>query len=157
MYQLDDEEREEIESEFGTDFSTGTEVDEPGEADIDVPDPEEIEESPTSVGASESAGADAPAGSADEAAAEPTTDSEPESEEPAGDETSDADADIDLEAAVIDAMGALDDGAGADREAVVEAVVDDHGVAADAVEDAIQDALMSGKCYEPGDGTLKPI
>jgi len=39
----------------------------------------------------------------------------------------------------------------------VEAVVDDHGVAADAVEDAIQDALMSGKCYEPGDGTLKPI
>jgi hypothetical protein len=158
MYQLDDEEREEIESEFGTDFSTGTEVDEPGEADIDVPDPEEIEESPTEEGASEPAEADAPtAGSADETAVEPTTDSEPESEEPAGDETSDADADIDLEAAVIDAMSALDDGDGADREAVVEAVVDDHGVAADAVEDAIQDALMSGKCYEPGDGTLKPI
>jgi hypothetical protein len=54
-------------------------------------------------------------------------------------------------------MAALDDGDGADREAVVEAVVDDYGVAADAVEDAIQDALMSGKCYEPGDGVLKPI
>ncbi|MDZ5810313.1 hypothetical protein U4E84_02955 [Halorubrum sp. AD140] len=45
----------------------------------------------------------------------------------------------------------------ADREAVVDRVVAEHGVAADAVEDAIQDALMSGKCYEPGDGVLKPI
>ncbi|WP_435094431.1 hypothetical protein [Halorubrum sp. N11] len=132
MYELDDEEREEIESEFGTDFSTGSEVDEPGEADIDVPDPEGMEESPT-----------------EEAAAESAPDSESESEESADD--------VDLEAAAIEAMDALDDGDGADREAVVEAVVDDHGAAADAVEDAIQDALMSGKCYEPGDGVLKPI
>mgnify|MGYP000112022623 CR=1 FL=1 len=150
MYQLDDEEREEIESEFGTDFSTGTEVDEPGEADIDVPDPEEMEEPPVEGDTAEPAEPDA-------TATEPSADSESESEAPAGDDASEAADDIDLEAAAIDAMGALDDGDGADREAVVEAVVDEHGVAADSVEDAIQDALMSGKCYEPGDGVLKPI
>jgi len=150
MYELDDEEREEIESEFGTDFSTGTEVDEPGEADIDVPDPEELEEPPVEGDTAEPTATDA-------AATEPGADSESESAAPGDDDASEAADDIDLEAAAIDAMDALDDGDGADREAVVEAVVDDHGVAADAVEDAIQDALMSGKCYEPGDGVLKPI
>ncbi|ERH00860.1 MAG: hypothetical protein J07HN6_02489 [Halonotius sp. J07HN6] len=54
-------------------------------------------------------------------------------------------------------MGDLDDGDGADREDIVAALVDDHGVESDAVEDAIDDALMSGRCYEPDDGTLKPI
>ncbi|EMA62582.1 hypothetical protein [Halorubrum lipolyticum] len=147
MYELDEEEREEIESEFGTDFSTGSEVEEPGEADIDVPDPEEMNEPPAEEGAAVSADAEEPA------AADPA----PASEEPADDDGAESADAVDLEAVAIDAMGALDDGDGADREAVVEAVVDDHGVAADAVEDAIQDALMSGKCYEPGDGVLKPI
>ena len=54
-------------------------------------------------------------------------------------------------------MTALDDGDGADRTAVVEAVASDHGASEDEIEDAIQDALMSGKCYEPTDGVLKPI
>ncbi|ELZ43946.1 hypothetical protein C464_13955 [Halorubrum coriense DSM 10284] len=167
MYQLDDEEREEIESEFGTDFATGTEVDEPGEADIDVPDPEELAEEP----------ADDPAAAADDAAASgvatdesETGDGEPveaatEADEPAGgDAGSDAGAategdaeDVDLEAAAVAAMDDLDDGDGAPREAVVERVADDHGVDPGAVDDAIQDALMSGQCYEPGDGLLKPI
>ncbi|WP_144919769.1 hypothetical protein [Halorubrum salsamenti] len=147
MYELDEEEREEIESEFGTDFSTGSEVDEPGEADIDVPDPEEMDEPPAEEGTATSADAE------ESDATAPA----PASETPADDEASETAGDLDLEAAVIDAMDALDDGDGAEREAVVEAVVDDHGVAADAVEDAIQDALMSGKCYEPGDGVLKPI
>ncbi|ELZ48220.1 hypothetical protein C463_01491 [Halorubrum californiense DSM 19288] len=154
MYQLDDEEREEIESEFGTDFATGTEVDEPGEADIDVPDPEEIAEEPV----------DEPGAAADDAAAseseetddiESATDDDGD-EETAADADGDAD-DVDLEAAAVAAMGDLDDGDGAPREAVVERVADDHGAEPGAVEDAIQDALMSGQCYEPGDGLLKPI
>ncbi|MFW6320315.1 MAG: hypothetical protein ACOC0Z_00560, partial [Halohasta sp.] len=44
LYQLDDEEREAIESEYGTDFSSGNEVDPAGEADIDVPDADELAE-----------------------------------------------------------------------------------------------------------------
>ena len=146
MYELDEAEREEIESEFGTDFATGSEVDEPGEADIDVPDPEELQETPE-----DAAAADLDADPVEAASAES------ESGESETTDDSDDDADVDVEAAAVDAMGALDDGDGADREAVVERVVDEHGVAADAVEDAIQDALMSGKCYEPGDGVLKPI
>ncbi|MDB2270202.1 hypothetical protein PM032_04090 [Halorubrum ezzemoulense] len=150
MYQLDDEEREEIESEFGTDFATGTEVDEPGEADIDVPDPEEIVEEPD----------DDSAAAADDSAAAESPEPDTAAVTDDGDEAeTDGDAadDIDLEAAAVAAMDDLDDGDGAPREAVVERVADDHGVEPGAVEDAIQDALMSGQCYEPGDGLLKPI
>ncbi|SDE94588.1 hypothetical protein SAMN04488067_101182 [Halorubrum xinjiangense] len=159
MYQLDDEEREEIESEFGTDFATGTEVDEPGEADIDVPDPEDLAEEANDPAAAEDSAAHAddavaPGAESDEAdATDSTTAADAEGE-------TDADGDdeeVDLEAAAVAAMGDLDDGDGAPREAVVERVADDHGVDPGAVEDAIQDALMSGQCYEPGDGLLKPI
>ncbi|WP_096393658.1 hypothetical protein [Halorubrum trapanicum] len=152
MYQLDDEEREEIESEFGTDFATGTEVDEPGEADIDVPDPEELGEE-----------AEDPAAAADDAVAAGSESDEADAADSATADVeteTDADAeadDVDLEAAAVAAMGDLDDGDGAPREAVVERVADEHGVDPGAVEDAIQDALMSGQCYEPGDGLLKPI
>ena len=151
MYELDEAEREEIESEFGTNFATGSEVDDPGEADIDVPDPEELQETPE-----DAAAADLDADPVETDAGDGDAGVEPD----AADGSDDGDAgakDIDLEDAAIDAMDALDDGDGADREAVVDRVVDEHGVAADAVEDAIQDALMSGKCYEPGDGVLKPI
>jgi hypothetical protein len=54
-------------------------------------------------------------------------------------------------------METLDDGSGADREAVVAHVVEAHCADPDAVEDAVQDALMSGRCYEPDEATLKPI
>ena len=54
-------------------------------------------------------------------------------------------------------MGDLDDGDGAARSAVVDAVIDRTGAEADAVEDAIQEALMDGRCYEPDDATLMPI
>ncbi|MFC5279609.1 hypothetical protein ACFPM1_12700 [Halorubrum rubrum] len=140
MYELDDDEREEIEAEFGTDFSTGSEVDEPGEADIDVPEPDEP--SPDAESVSDVEPADAGTAAKDDAA------------DP--DETLAPD-DVDLEAAAVEEMEALDDGDGADREAVVEAVATEHGVDPEAVEEAVQDALMGGKCYEPGDGLLKAI
>ena len=158
MYQLDDEEREEIESEFGTDFSTGTEVDEPGEADIDVPDPEEIAEEPTEDPAAAADDADASGTESDEVdAADSATADDGEGETETETDTDGDAGDVDLEAAAVEAMGDLDDGDGAPREAVVERVADEHGVEPGAVEDAIQDALMSGQCYEPGDGLLKPI
>ncbi|MDZ5812373.1 hypothetical protein U4E84_13570, partial [Halorubrum sp. AD140] len=147
LYELDDEEREEIESEFGTDFATGTEVDEPGEADIDVPDPEGLAEEvddPAAVGDD----AAVPGAESDEAdAADPTTDDDGEAEtDTDGDAAAGAD-DVDLEEAAVAAMTDLDDGDGAPREAVVERVADEHGVEPSAVGDAIQDALMSGQCY----------
>jgi len=58
---------------------------------------------------------------------------------------------------VVEVMGELDGGSGADREALVETVAERYGASSETVEDAIQDALMDGRCYEPGEGTLKPI
>jgi len=142
-FELDEDEREEIEEEYGTDFQSGTEVDDAGEADIETPDPEELAEA--------AAEADAPtdAETTDEAesdgAAEPsTTDGVPAE-------------DVDLEDAVMDVMTDLNEGSGADREAVISEVMDTYSADRDAVEDAIQDALMGGRCYEPDDDKLTPI
>ena len=66
-------------------------------------------------------------------------------------------ADVDLEDAAVAAMADLDDGDGADREELVAAVVDEHGVDPGDVADAIQSALMSGQCYEPTEDSLKAI
>jgi RPA family protein len=138
-FDLEESEREEIESEYGTEFKSATEVDEPGEADIDTPEPAEAqsgdEESP------------AEADGTDEIEADTT----PE------DEASTAEADVALDDVAMDALADMDAGDGVDRETVVGAVVERTGADPAEVEDAIQDALMDGRCYEPDDGTLKPI
>ena len=186
MYELDDDERAEIESEFGTEFATGNEVDDPGEADIDVPDVEDLEAEaaaaadPDAEGAADSVtGVDGSPPSSDpdtgeragsepvdsgvdsesntESAADTVNDPGPESDGATDDESGGTADDIDLEAAVVDVMNELDDGDGAEQDAVVSAVVDEHSVDPDAVESAIQEALMGGKCYEPADGRLKAI
>ncbi|MCU4924942.1 hypothetical protein OB905_02940 [Halobacteria archaeon AArc-dxtr1] len=77
MYEMDDEEREEIEAEFGAEFTTGTDVDEPGEADIDVP--EDSLEGETVEGDAEADTDAAVASEADEAG-DADTDVAPESD-----------------------------------------------------------------------------
>ena len=152
---LTDEEREEVLSEHDVGFSSGTEVPDPEESELDAPDPEEITPSEpagdTDPTAAESTGAgSASSGGPTEAGAEPTPD--------AGDETDTTDdaEDVDLESAVVDIMDELDDGDGADRQEVMALAVDRHGVTPGAAEEAIQGALMSGQCYEAGAG-LKSI
>jgi len=148
-FDLDDSEREEIEEEYGTEFQSGTEVDDPGEADIETPDPEEVD-----AAAAEGAGA------AESAQAPETHASETGEAPAAADEAADgADepADVDLDDAVVAAMESLDEGDGAGRDAVVAAVTERTGADADAVDEAIQDALMDGRCYEPEDDRYKPI
>jgi len=143
-FELDDEEREEIKSEFGTEFASGTEVEEPGAADIETPDPDA--EAVDAASTETATGPDAAPEPAD--TAEESTGDDAEAEEGTA---------PDLDDAVMAAMADLDDGDGADRAAVIERVSDDQDVPADAVEDAIQEALMDGRCYEPGEGQLKPI
>jgi hypothetical protein len=164
MYEFDEDEREEIESEFGTEFSTGVEVEEPGESDLDVPDLESdeppgtepnqetdaVESETKSPGVTEEPDVK-PTGEPDPAG-DPETET---ADEP--DQTEEQAGDVDLEDAVVEVMRDLDSGDGADRDAVIEAVEERHGVGSDEIEDAIQDALMSGTCYEPGDGLLKAI
>ncbi|MFC6961990.1 hypothetical protein ACFQJ8_08945 [Halocatena marina] len=95
---------------------------------------------------------------------EPEPESEPEPEpefesesdsEPASE--SEPDEEIDIESLLLDLMHDFDDGDGADREELTEQVSESAGVSTEVVDDTIQDALMSGKCYEPNGGKLKPI
>ncbi|MFB6311120.1 MAG: hypothetical protein ABEH64_08055 [Salinirussus sp.] len=139
-FDLDAEERETVEAEYGTEFQSAAEVDEPGEADIETPDPEAATAEP-----GEASGDPTDSGNVD------SHDESSEAETPA------ENGDIDLVDAVVDAMADLDDGDGADRTAVIESVAERAGVDTAEVEDAVQDALMEGRCYEPDDGTLKPI
>ncbi|WP_058366779.1 RPA family protein [Haloparvum sedimenti] len=146
MYELDDEEREEIESEYGTEFETGGEVEEAG---IDVPDADDLAEELEEQDAEP-----------DETATEAETDSGADAESEAeadGEEAAEDAEDVDLTAAAVETMRELDDGDGADREAVAAAVVDEYGADPEDVDDAIEDALMGGQCYEPTEGTLKAI
>ncbi|SFL15936.1 hypothetical protein SAMN04487950_2792 [Halogranum rubrum] len=145
MYELPEDERQEVEDEFGTEFSTGSEVDDPGEADIDVPDADDLQ-----------AELDEEAEEAEDTHVETETDVAEKSDGADAAEAPSA-ADVDLEAAAVEAMDELDDGDGAAHDAVVAAVVDEYGVDPDAVEAAIQDALMGGQCYEPDEGQLKAI
>ncbi|MEF8777788.1 MAG: hypothetical protein V5A36_02635 [Natronomonas sp.] len=156
-FELDEDERREVEEEFGTEFSTAGEVEsadiepeasaETGDDTIADIDQEAEAEADTSKAASTAeAESDTQAPGSDP---EPTESEAPDSTE-AGEE-------VGLDDAVIDTMERLDDGDGADQGTLVETVSDEHGVAPDAVEEAIQDALMSGRCYEPTDGTLKSI
>ena len=152
MYELPEEERKEVEAEFGTEFSTGSEVGDPGEADIDVPDADDLE--------SELDAADSETEETEEAepaATAPSADADADADSGSADDTAADAADVDLEDAAVAAMSDLDDGDGASREAVVAAVVDEYGVDPSAVEDAIQDALMNGQCYEPNEDQLKAI
>ncbi|PSP31636.1 hypothetical protein BRC64_09315 [Halobacteriales archaeon QH_10_67_22] len=146
-FDIDDEEREQIESEYGTDFQSGTEVDDPGEADIDTPDPETAPnaEDPGETGTATETGSDTSAAGTESAT--------PSGEE--GVET--ADDDVDIDTAVIEAMENQDEGDGAPESAIVAEVTDRLGVDEAAVTDALQDALMGGQCYEPDDGVYKPI
>jgi len=153
-FDLDEETRQAVEEEYGTEFSTADEVE---EADAGTPESEAeaVETGPADAG--ESAGADAEADTESEADGKTEDEDAEPAEESAEEGDDDESAAVDLEDAVMEAMETVGDDEGADREDLIAAVVDEHGVDSGAVEDAIQDALMSGRCYEPSDGTLKAI
>ena len=155
---ISEEERREVEAEHGVEFASGSEVGDPGDADIETPEPEAAEEPEAGeAGSAEAAESDEPEGATEEADAGGET----EAPEPADavDESTDEESgeDVDLEDAVVDLMEELDEGDGADRGAVASTAAERFGVTEDEADDAVQDALMSGKCYEPSEGTLKSI
>ena len=167
-------------SETATDDAEATEPNEPTvessdsepTADEDVADAAEegapaaaadAEPAPDSPGAP--AGDESPEPSADAATSDAPAETPETATDAGADETTAGESagedvpaeDVDLEDAVMEVMDELDDGSGADREELLTAVVDRYGADADAVDDAIQDALMGGRCYEPDDGKLTPI
>jgi len=111
----------------------------------------------TTESASGTAAAEVDASGGSEATETGTGDSEATETGTGGSEATEAPDPEDLEDAVVDLMDDLDEGDGVAREDLVGATTDRYGVETGAVEDAVQDALMGGRCYEPDDGTLKPI
>ena len=177
MYELSEEEREEVKAEFDVGFSTGDEIPDAGEQDIDAPGPEDGAE-PGDADAEETTAADGDgtdddlgdfdagdddAYSDDEADGDEDDDlddfTEDEYDEPASDAEDDESPppDLDLEDYVVDLMDELDDGDGAPRDEVVTTAADDLDADEGDIEEAIQSALMSGRCYESGDDHLKAI
>ncbi|SNZ04847.1 hypothetical protein SAMN06269185_0698 [Natronoarchaeum philippinense] len=159
MYEFSEEEREEIEEEYGTEFSTGTEVAEPGEADIETPEPAtddgNVSDDDTEDAASEETDDDAGA-EAVEAETTETETSGADAEDDSPTEPSIPD-DVSLTDVVVETMREMDDGDGVERGDLIDEVIADTGMTEPDVEDAIEEALMGGRCYEPTDDTLKPI
>lgn len=155
MYELDESEREAVTEEYGVEFSSGSEIPDAGEADIETPD---ADPDPQGEPTPDATAADA-GGPPDEPADEPggSTAGPPEDAGAATETEDEADGPVDLEDAVVEHMRDLGGGDGVARTALVEAVAETHGVDPEAVEDAVQEALMSGRCYESGEDELTPI
>jgi len=145
------------EDELEREEAADADIEEPTDADIEEPTDADIEE-PTDADIEEPA--DVESGDRTDTSAEPTAEEPAETTDDSGEPT-DVAASVDdvedLQETVVDVMGELDDGTGADREALIATVSDRYDVTAQQIEDAIQDALMDGQCYEPDETSLKPI
>jgi hypothetical protein len=171
MYELSEDERQEVEENYDVGFSSGDEIPESGETDLDEPEPdaetgETAETAETNGGDDEAddlGDFDETDEAFDESQEDDADDLDDFTEDAYDESSSDREDDeagsmeLDLEDYVVDLMGELDDGDGASRESIVATAVDEHDVDEGEVEDAIQSALMSGRCYESGDDHLKAI
>ena len=166
---LSDEEREDIEQEYGTEFQSGGDVETGGTAEMETAnaDTEQQASEGQAADAASTESGDVSSGSTsvpdpesdDSASApDPASASEPDTDD-SGDaeDTQEAETPEDPQDAVLSLMEELDDGTGAERDAVLEAAGERHGLSTAEAEEAIQGALMDGKCYEPDDGSVKPI
>jgi RPA family protein len=161
-FELEEETRQEIEEEYGTEFRSGTEVEEPGDADIETPGVD-AEPTPASSGGedgaatTEEAGGTEPEDREEVAADEGATDISEERDTKTAKESDPLTSPDDVEATVVTVMQELNDGSGVPRESLHAEIQDRYDVATEAVDDAIQAALMNGQCWEPDDKTLMPI
>ncbi len=145
MYEFDDEERQQVEEEHGLEFSTGSEVEPAEELGESAPEEPDATGPESGDGASEGGLGDFQSG---------LSESEAEEENDSDGNGTDFD---DPEGAAVEAMADLGDGGAVERDALVAELVSRHGVSEDEADDAIEEALMSGRCYESGDDELTPI
>ncbi|GGN16421.1 RPA family protein [Halarchaeum nitratireducens] len=170
QWEMDEETRNEVEEEFDVGFSTGNDIPEGGESDLatdeepaaaDEPAAGVAESASESGGASDLGDFDASTdfgedgGDADDL--DDFTASEYDEPESDAEDAEAAPPDVDLEDLVVDYMDDLDDGDGADRDDLVRTVLEETEADESEIADAIQSALMSGRCYESGEDHLKAI
>ncbi|MFB6255080.1 MAG: hypothetical protein ABEI06_10780 [Halobacteriaceae archaeon] len=129
MYELGEEERQEVKDEYGVEFKSGAEIDETTSSEESVETPSEAE---TSAETSETATEISRNG-----------ESSPEADE--------------FEEIVVEYLRDMNDGDGVNRDELISTIIDEYDVTQEVVENAIEDALMSGRCYESGENELTPI
>jgi RPA family protein len=177
-FELEEQTREQVKEEHGVQFQTGTEVEEPGEVDIDTPDPEtEPTDTPEAETEDTEPVSESASSGTDQQSDTPQTDEEPDTPQTdeklaqTDEESAKADGESDtsqtddsgaerpedVQTAVVELMGELDDGEGAQRAEILAEMESRYGIGEDETEGAIEEALMGGECYEPGDGQYKPI
>lgn len=158
FYELSEEERAEVEENYDVGFESGANIGTPEETPDIEPEagtPDEADgaedESPD-----EAAADDEPRTSPAESETEVTTEAEP-----AGAAEDDAEAETftegELQNLVVDTLQELGDGEGVAREELIDTLQDRHDLGESEIEDAIQAALLGGRCFESGADHLKPI
>ncbi len=183
LYELSEEEREEVKRNFDVGFESGAEIDSPESeteaepAPVEEPEPETVDDStdlegdegPTDSAADhleESENIEDGSDGSDDLADEPeesenidkgSEESEDTAEESDESATDADEAEENLQDLVIDTLQELGDGDGVPRGTLIETIQDRHEYDEDSIEDAIQDALLGGRCFESGADDLKPI
>ena len=151
LYELSEEERAEVHENYDVGFESGTEVESP-----DEPAASAAEEPPAEASDDP---AEPPAGDAATADPEPAAPEPDEEETAAAEEYADA-ADLsegEVQNRVVNTLKELGDGDGVPRGTLIETLQDRHGLSEGAIESAIEDALLGGRCFESGSDALKPI
>ena len=174
MYELSEEERAEVHENFDVGFESGAELsrDEDAETTADTgetsvepsTETDETEETPESDESEEVETLDEAEEKeeveTDETEEVEASDEIDETEEDETDDVSGGDEPIEedeLEDVVIETMKAEAGEDGIRREALIEAIESEYAVDTSAVEDAIESALLGGRCFESGEDMLKPI
>ncbi|APE95223.1 RPA family protein [Halodesulfurarchaeum formicicum] len=179
LYELSEEERAEVKENFDVGFESGAEFEpsegaetpeetqgvaaeeedsaaedvseeQPDTTDTDQADPEAEENTDTDTEADE-ADTQATEGETDE------TDEEIEEETDAGYPQAANLSEGEVQNLVVNTLQELGDGDGVPRPELIETLEDRHGLSEDAIENAIEDALLGGRCFESGADALKPI
>ncbi|MDZ7850623.1 MAG: hypothetical protein U5K70_07385 [Halodesulfurarchaeum sp.] len=160
-YELSEEERAEVEENYDVGFESGAEIGSPEETEdiepeagtngTEAPDTE-AEEVVATESATEDTEVNDAASEGDEATAAPE-EIESAAEDDVGGDLSEAE----REDLVIDTLQELGEGAGVPRTELIETLQTRHDLDEDEIEDAIEAALLGGRCFESGSEDLKPI
>ncbi|MFB6109679.1 MAG: hypothetical protein ABEJ60_02240 [Halodesulfurarchaeum sp.] len=158
LYELSEEERAEVHENYDVGFESGTEVTSPeGESgDDDGVEPTSDEPAEATPGEGTSPDSESDAQPETDAAEQETAAGEPAD---SGEEYADA-ADLsegEVQNLVVSTLRELGEGDGVPRGTLKETLTNRHGLSEEAIESAIEDALLGGRCFESGSDALKPI
>ena len=171
---LSSEERAEVEASFGTDFTTGDEfeanrtAEEAADRDNTDEEGDASDAETTAQGPSIDEQAQTPPSSSTPTDATESTPGHPSTTEDPTDEEAEESTESDSSEpadetetltvdALIDLMRELDDGSGVDRDDLLESGSEAFDTDTDSVGTTLQTALLEGRCYEAGDGIIRPI